>query len=165
MTYMSIFLIQDFHGKGTCDGQCAQHRYFQTQAKCALFVAINKVRQCPDPSAYRDWTSGLSSSDQYQDEQGQPPLSIGDRVVWPSDEGPEHATVKWIGFLPDSQEKGLIVGVDFVSCNLPKQIQLASLNVNSAMQCMVGLQMIDENSTSIPDFVITTHFATLFGSL
>ena len=49
-------------------------------------------------------------------EQLPPNLEIGERVVWISDEGDEHGTVKWIGILPgtSSKEKEWTVGVEFV---------------------------------------------------
>ena len=111
----SYFFAQDYHGKGDCDGQFEKHRHFQTQPLSALFVAINKVRQCPDPTAYTDWKSCLSSSHEYQDDREHPPLGIGERVVWLSDGGPEHGSVKWIGFLHDTRDKEWTVGVEFVS--------------------------------------------------
>ena len=111
----SHFFAQDYHGKGDCDGQFEKHRHFQTQPLSALFVAINKVRQCPDPTAYTDWKSCLSSSHEYQDDREHPPLGIGERVVWLSDGGPEHGSVKWIGFLHDTRDKEWTVGVEFVS--------------------------------------------------
>lgn len=43
-------------------------------------------------------------------------LSIGDRVVWMSDGGPEPGIVKWIGLLPDCRrDDDITVGVEFVS--------------------------------------------------
>lgn len=44
-------------------------------------------------------------------------VQIGDRVIWPSQNGYERATVKWSGVLPtENQEDGeMLVGVEFVS--------------------------------------------------
>ena len=44
-----------------------------------------------------------------------PPLSMGERVVWISDTGPELGVVKWIGILPDVKVKEYTIGVEFVS--------------------------------------------------
>lgn len=46
----------------------------------------------------------------------EPPLTVGDRVVWMSDTGPEHGLVRWIGHLPDVGPDWT-VGVQFVSHN------------------------------------------------
>lgn len=41
-----------------------------------------------------------------------PPLSLGDRIVWISDNGPEYGYVKWLGKLPDVSNDWM-AGVDF----------------------------------------------------
>ena len=42
-------------------------------------------------------------------------LRIGHRVMWPSDNGNEYGTVRWIGKLPDDSTEEITVGVEFVS--------------------------------------------------
>jgi hypothetical protein len=45
-----------------------------------------------------------------------PPLKLGDRVVWLSDSGPEHGTVRWLGVLPGANASPhTMAGVEFVS--------------------------------------------------
>lgn len=41
-------------------------------------------------------------------------LRIGDRVMWPSDNGNEYGTVRWIGHLPGDTSGEKTVGVEFV---------------------------------------------------
>ncbi|CAM1292767.1 CYLD (predicted) [Pycnogonum litorale] len=48
-----------------------------------------------------------------EDEVQTPPLSIDDRVVWISDNGPEYGFVRWIGRLPDVRQHDWMVGVEF----------------------------------------------------
>lgn len=44
--------------------------------------------------------------------QGKPALSINDRIVWISDNGPEYGNVKWLGKLPDLSNDWM-AGVEF----------------------------------------------------
>ena len=86
----------------------------------SIFVPINKVRRCPDASNFRDYNFSLPPVTEpqnfYEEEEEKPPLQRGERVVWVSDSGPEHGTVKWIGYLHDTRDKEWTVGVEFVSC-------------------------------------------------
>ena len=41
-----------------------------------------------------------------------PPLSIGDKIIWLSDNGTEEGVVKWLGILPDVG-KDWMAGVQF----------------------------------------------------
>lgn len=50
----------------------------------------------------------------YEEETEKPPLKVNERVVWMSDQGPEHGTVRWVGILKDSRDREWTVGVEFV---------------------------------------------------
>ena len=130
------FFIQEYNGKGNCDGQFEQHRYFHAGTNCALFAAMNKVRRCPDPSAYKTRNTrkpGPASNHGVQDDHEDHPLSIGERVVWMSDDGPEHGSVKWIGCLPYSQEEELYVGVEFVSRPSPSLRMVIAISIGAIL--------------------------------
>jgi len=69
----------------------------------------------PSAGAKAKLTSNKDAVD--QNEAG-PRVQEGDRVVWPSDAGPEFGVVRWIGHLAeddDQREGGLLAGVEFVS--------------------------------------------------
>ncbi len=90
-----------------------------------MFVAINRIRACDDPRqfldyepvAYPDPNALLTEPKpaQPKEEVEQPPIALGERVVWMSDYGPEHGLVRWVGFLHDTREREWTVGVEFVS--------------------------------------------------
>lgn len=83
-----IFGIELNHSSGSGNGEYLGKRYFTTrQPDRATFVSLSKIRKYNLP------------------------IQIGDRVIWHSDEGPEGATVRWIGKLDDF--KGPAVGVEF----------------------------------------------------
>lgn len=97
----------------------------------AIFVSINKLRICADPSLFRESLlvhspAGCAAEPPYPEgeENMRPPLDIGERVVWMSDNGPETGVVKWIGFLHDTRDKEWTVGVEFVSIS-PDYLRLA----------------------------------------
>ena len=72
----------------------------------------------------------------------QPPLDIGERVVWISDAGPELGSVKWIGILPDCRIKEYTIGVEFVSASLLDFVRTC---------CLYFLQLL-KSSTKICRF-------------
>ncbi len=90
-----------------------------------MFVAINRIRSCDDPAQFLDYEPAFNAEPeallndtkplQHKEEQEQPPIGLGERVVWMSDYGPEHGLVKWVGFLHDTREREWTVGVEFVS--------------------------------------------------
>ncbi len=110
---------QEHTGEGTSDGVFRRKRYFHCHLNGAVFVPINKIKLCSDPSQYKQ-AGPQNLIDGAMVPEGalppQPPLELGDRVVWMSDDRQELGTVKWIGILPDSErELEWTVGVEFVS--------------------------------------------------
>ena len=75
-----------------------------------------------------------------------PPLSIGERVVWMSDVGPESGIVKWIGFLHDTRDKEWTVGVEFVST---RSVLMISIHIFRFIVvyflCIIYIYFIDLN--------------------
>ncbi len=104
--------FQEYQGKGTVDGTFRRNHFFKTRPDSAVFVPLNKIKRCLDHNQFKE--IGFQVPAEYEPEE-EPPLPIGDRVVWVSDSGPEHGTVKWIGFLHDTRDKEWTVGVEFVS--------------------------------------------------
>ena len=80
----------------------------------AVFVAINKLRRSPNPDEFKEWQFSPIPEDHYENITP-PPLKIGERVVWMSDNGPEAGSVRWIGHLHDTRDIEWTVGVEFVS--------------------------------------------------
>lgn len=58
-------------------------------------------------------TPGQSSSTPSFEDEENPPLKNGDRVVWLSDNGPEYGNVKWLGKLPKDPLQAWVAGVEF----------------------------------------------------
>ena len=90
-----------------------------------MFVTISRVRLCDDPRQFLDYEPHYAPEPEVQPSAAksfnqketveEPPLNVGERVVWMSDYGPEHGVVKWVGFLHDTREREWTVGVEFVS--------------------------------------------------
>ncbi len=91
-----------------------------------MFVTISRVRLCDDPRQFLDYETPYAPEPELQpaaaaksfnqkENVEEPPLNIGERIVWMSDYGPEHGVVKWVGFLHDTREREWTVGVEFVS--------------------------------------------------
>ena len=99
-----VTFLQPHKGKGHTDGVHKDQQLFQCGVDCGMFVAINRLRQCPDSVAFEP-NSPLPDA----------PVSVGERVVWISDKGPESGTVRWVGVLHDCKTGDLTVGVEFVS--------------------------------------------------
>jgi len=99
----NITLLQPHKGKGNSDGMYKQQQLFQCGVDCGMFVAINRLRKCPDSVAF-EANSPLPEA----------PVSVGERVVWFSDKGAELGTVRWVGVLHDCKTGDLTVGVEFV---------------------------------------------------
>lgn len=118
-------LLQELVGRGSTDGIFRRQRFFETEEDSGMFVAINRIRACDDPRQFLDYEPVYTPepdtllSDprtlQQKEDVNQPPLVLGDRVVWMSDYGPEHGVVRWVGFLHDTREREWTVGVEFVS--------------------------------------------------
>ena len=129
-------LLQELVGRGSTDGTFRRQRFFETVEESGVFVAINRVRACDDPRQFLDYEPVYTPEPDMllndprplqQKDLDQPPLSVGERVVWMSDYGPEHAVVRWVGFLHDTREREWTVGVEFVSIHV---LSLAFLNLN-----------------------------------
>lgn len=89
------------------DGSFREKRYFKCEQDSALFVGLHRIRKC------KESPKGPPASASHPERCG---LELNDRIVWMSDQGPEHGVVKWIGLLPDSRSADdITVGVEFVS--------------------------------------------------
>ena len=130
-----MIFFQEFQKRGTSDGSFHNKKYFDAPQNSAVFVPVNCLQLSPEISNGSPRANGsprkvfqkqqapsppLSSSVLSQDtscetQVTESPLVLGDRVVWISDGGAEHGVVRWIGHLPDSPEKDLTIGVEFVS--------------------------------------------------
>ena len=127
--HFGIELDPQFEGQGASSGEFKKQRYFDCKEDCAVFVSIDKLKplQFPylshsDSSYSSDQSTGLSSETLFTQRSVADivqtcALTINDRVVWMSDDGPEHGTVRWIGVLPDAalprDASQLTVGVEF----------------------------------------------------
>jgi len=127
--HFGIELDPEFEGQGTSSGEFKKKRYFDCKEECAVFVSIDKLEPLPSPysshsdSTYSSDQSTGSSSEMFLTQRSVADivrmcaLAINDRVVWMSDDGPEHGTVRWIGVLPDAapprDASQLTVGVEF----------------------------------------------------
>ena len=127
--HFGIEVDPEFEGKGTSDGEFRKHKYFECKEECAVFVSIDKLEELQSPlSSHTDSTyfsdqSTSSSSETLltrrtvADMVQTCALTINDRVVWMSDDGPEYGTVRWLGVLsdaaPPTDASQLTVGVEF----------------------------------------------------
>lgn len=94
-------------GQGVSDGSFREKRFFKCDPDSALFVGLHRIRKC------KEAPKGPPASASFAEKCG---LKLNDRIVWMSDQGPEHGVVKWIGLLPDSRsDDDITVGVEFVS--------------------------------------------------
>jgi len=127
--HFGIELDPEFEGEGTSNGEFKKQRYFDCEEDCAVFVSIDKLE--PLQSSYSSYCDSTYSSDQSRGSSSEMlitqrsvadivqtcALAINDRVVWMSDDGPEHGTVRWVGVLPDAapprDASQLTVGVEF----------------------------------------------------
>jgi hypothetical protein len=74
---------------------------FSCEENNGVFVTINQLKLHKPESALESGGGGI--------------VTLGERVVWISDGGPEFGTVRWIGYLPGSSSNSeLTVGVEFV---------------------------------------------------
>ena len=97
-------MLQSHKGKGHTDGVHKNQPLFQCAVDCGMFVAINRLRKSHDSVVFKPH-SPLPEA----------PVSIGERVVWISDKGPESGGVRWVGVLHDCKTGELTIGVEFVS--------------------------------------------------
>ena len=127
--HFGIELDPQFEGKGTSDGEFRKHKYFECEENCAVFVSVDKLVELQSPpTSHNDNTYFLDQSTNSSsvvslrgrsvvDMVQTCALTINDRVVWMSDDGPESGTVQWIGVLPDAapprDASQLTVGVEF----------------------------------------------------
>ena len=108
--------LKEHKGEGTCDGVYQKHRYFSSPQHSAVFCPLHKVRQGREGWQKSQRARAGQGSSVHPDMSGPDnTLHIGDRVMWPSDNGNEYGTVRWIGMLPDDVSKETTVGVEFVS--------------------------------------------------
>ena len=109
--------LQENRGEGTCDGLYYKHRYFSTPPHSAVFCPLHKVRKGREgwQKSQRARAGQGSSVSPDMSDSSKMPLRIGDRVMWPSDNGNEYGTVRWIGELPEDNSGETTVGVEFVS--------------------------------------------------
>jgi hypothetical protein len=111
-----IELSPEHEGKGTSNGTFKKKTFFECKEDCAVFVNVTKVEQ---PTPIGRYSSDSRQKLNYVNESMPKncPLKLDDRIVWMSDGGPEHGTVRWIGVLPDSDQprdpSQLTVGVEF----------------------------------------------------
>ncbi|GFO20651.1 ubiquitin carboxyl-terminal hydrolase cyld-like [Plakobranchus ocellatus] len=111
-----LFGIELEEGVGNSDGKYKGVDYFKTKLDHAVFVALHKVRR--NKAGWQAKTrmrAGAEGEELYQaaNMSGKTPLSVGERIVWMSDEGPEKGVVKWIGCLPGDISSNITVGVEF----------------------------------------------------
>ncbi|KAI8790460.1 ubiquitin carboxyl-terminal hydrolase CYLD [Biomphalaria glabrata] len=109
------FGVQLVERKGNCDGSIKKKRFFKTEPDFAVFVPLHKIRKRRE-----DWHKNTRKK---ADENGDAflpqeynlncNLSVGERVVWISDDGPERGFVRWIGVLPGEAGDNITVGVEF----------------------------------------------------
>jgi len=126
--HFGIELDPEFEGRGTSDGVFKKHKYFECKEDCAVFVSIDKLEELQPPllshgdsTYFSDLSIGseilLTERSVADDMVQMCALAVNDRVVWMSDDGPEHGTVRWIGILPDAapprDASQLTVGVEF----------------------------------------------------
>ena len=97
-------MLQSHKGKGHTDGMHKKQQLFQCGLDCGMFVAVNRLSNCQDSVVFKP-NSPLPEA----------PVSIGERIVWISDKGPESGGVRWVGVLHDCKTGDLTIGVEFVS--------------------------------------------------
>ncbi|KAK7114047.1 ubiquitin carboxyl-terminal hydrolase CYLD-like [Littorina saxatilis] len=113
--YFGVELTEN-NGEGTCDGVFQKHRYFTAPPHSAVFCPLHKIRKGRESWQRSDRArAGQASSavPEMSTPGGNDVLRIGDRVMWPSDNGNEYGTVRWIGSLPDDESGEKTVGVEF----------------------------------------------------
>ncbi|XP_076469899.1 ubiquitin carboxyl-terminal hydrolase CYLD-like isoform X2 [Babylonia areolata] len=110
--YFGVELTEN-RGEGTCDGTYHKNQYFKAPQDSAIFCALHKIRKQRE---------GWQKSDRVRAGQGSvypemaspdDMLKIGERVMWPSDNGNELGTVRWVGRLPNDPRGEITVGVEF----------------------------------------------------
>ncbi|BFZ22695.1 hypothetical protein BsWGS_25734 [Bradybaena similaris] len=106
-----IFGVELKVKKGTSDGSFRRMRIFTTEQDYAVFVSLNKIRKNRD--GCHKTRSRVDENCTAQQTIVQCNLQLSERVVWMTDEGPEKATVQWIGRLPDEPGDNITVGVAF----------------------------------------------------
>lgn len=100
--WFGVELSAPHKGKGNSDGMYKHQQLFQCGVDCGMFVAINRLRKCPDSVTFKA-NSPLPDA----------PVIVGERVVWISDKGAELGTVRWVGVLHDCKTGDLTVGIEF----------------------------------------------------
>ncbi|KAL8590528.1 hypothetical protein ACOMHN_010964 [Nucella lapillus] len=111
--YFGVELTEN-RGDGSCDGTYQKHRYFTAPQYSAVFCPLHKVRKQREGWQKSDRVRAGQGSSVYP-EMANPEdqLKLGDRVMWPSDDGNEFGTVRWIGTLPKDISGEITVGVEF----------------------------------------------------
>lgn len=111
--YFGIELTEN-KGEGTCDGLYQKRRYFTTALNSAVFCPLHKVRKRRESWQKSDRARASQGSPLYSaSAEMDDVLRLGDRVMWPSDNGNEFGTVRWIGILPEDTSGEKTVGVEF----------------------------------------------------
>jgi len=112
-----IELFPEHEGKGASNGTFKNKVYFQCKEDCGVFATVLKLKPAKETSVGHFLADSDKKSLLNPPLTTSCPLAINDRIVWMSDGGPEHGTVRWIGHLPDAlpprDPSHLTVGVEF----------------------------------------------------
>ena len=120
-----VLLDSKYKGKGSSSGYFQGVTYFNCDEKCAVFLSALRVSARDVPLNFAtnirkpvEQTEILGSDIQplrsnVLDNDENNKLAVGVRIVWASDAGFEHGTVKWAGYIDEEPNMGLIAGIEF----------------------------------------------------